>query len=233
MNCVHVEASSLGVPRGVNDRAERIDDDDRRGNGLDLLGDARHDLHETTRQDFLGQIDELNRVLHLGDVEERELLLISQHLERRFADQREEQRPSALASLREHDLVRERRLSRAGTAGDQIERELWQAAPEHLVEAGHARGQAPYGDSLRHVECSFPGLSNTMSGHASHNRRIVNLVPTKVVRSSPKEARTATAASAAPALDCRSSDRRRCAGGGSSGSDRDVRSSHENSCDAR
>jgi hypothetical protein len=75
-------------------------------------------------------------------VEEVELLLVAQHLQRRLAEHGEVQRRALGRGQREHDLVRQRGLAAAGLAGDQVERELRQAAAEHLVQAGHAGGQA-------------------------------------------------------------------------------------------
>ena len=90
---------ALGLAlRLQHDRAERIDEDQRRREGLDLLRDARQHLVEIARRDVVAQIDEANRLIDLVEVEERELLLITQHLQRRFAEHGEEQRRPLPAS---------------------------------------------------------------------------------------------------------------------------------------
>jgi hypothetical protein len=71
-------------------------------------------------------------------IEERELLLIAQHLDGRFAQHGEVQRRSPWTGVSEDDLVRQRGLTASGSAGDDVEGVLGQTAAENLIEARHA-----------------------------------------------------------------------------------------------
>ncbi len=113
MNCCRLIGALGLMPRLQHDRAERIDEDQRRRGGLDLLCDARQHLVEIARRDLIAQIDEANRLIDLVEIEERELLLITQHLQRRFAEHGEEQRRPLPRRQGKHDLVRQRRLAGA------------------------------------------------------------------------------------------------------------------------
>jgi hypothetical protein len=66
----------------------------------------------------------------LVDVEEAELLLVAQHLDRRLAHRREEQRLAAGTGQPEHDLLGKGRLAAAGRAADDVEGQLGQAAAQ-------------------------------------------------------------------------------------------------------
>src|ERR1700676_6391 len=73
---------ALGVlPRLQHNRTERIDEDQPRGGRLALLGNARKHLVEIAARNGIAQIDEPNRPSDFLGVEERELLLITQHLQ--------------------------------------------------------------------------------------------------------------------------------------------------------
>ena len=121
--------------------AERVHDDDARLGGLDLFDDAIENGAEVLVQDALAEVDEAECSIHLGMVEERELLLIAQHLDGRLAQHGEVQRRALRGGVGEHDLMRERGLAASRSAGDDIEGELGQAAAEDLIEAGHSGGQ--------------------------------------------------------------------------------------------
>ena len=115
---------------------------------LDLLDDRIQDRAEVLLQDDLAEVDEADRAVQLGMVEERELLLVAQHLDGRLAQHGEVQRRPLRGGVGEHDLVRQRGLAASGGAGDDVEGELGQAAAEDLVEARHAGGQLPNGHSI-------------------------------------------------------------------------------------
>ena len=89
------EALQLGLAplralRGHRGRAERVDEDKRRIVRLDLLDDARQHAFEIAGQNLRRQIHEADGAVDLFGVEERELLLIAQHLHRRLAEAGEE-----------------------------------------------------------------------------------------------------------------------------------------------
>ena len=86
--------------------------------------------------------------VHLGVVEERELLLVAQHLDGRLAQHGEVERRPLRGGVGEHDLVRQRGLAASGGAGDDVEGVLGQAAAEDFVEARHAGGQLPDDHSI-------------------------------------------------------------------------------------
>ena len=115
---------------------------------LDLLDDGIEDRAEVLVQDDLAEVDEADRSVHLGLVEERELLLVAQHLDGRLAQHGEVQRRPLRGGVGEHDLMRQRGLAASGGAGDDVEGELGQAAAEDLIEARHAGGQLPNGHSI-------------------------------------------------------------------------------------
>ena len=102
---------------------------------------GQHGL-EAVLEQLGSEVHEADAVEDLGLVEERELLLVAQHLERRLAEDGDVQRRPLGGRGREHDLVRERRLAAAGPAGDQVERELGQSAAEDVVETGDSRSPA-------------------------------------------------------------------------------------------
>ena len=86
------------------------------------LGIGRFDLPEdrvaarVSRPCSSSSLPRCTKRTHVGDlglVEERELLLVAQHLQRRLAEDREVQRRALGGGGREHDLVRERRLAAA------------------------------------------------------------------------------------------------------------------------
>ena len=77
----------------------------------------------------------------LASIEERELLLVAQHLDGRLAQHGEVQRGPLRRGVGEHDLMRQRGLAASGRAGDDVEGIFGQAAAEDLIEPGHAGGQ--------------------------------------------------------------------------------------------
>ena len=90
-------------------------------------------------QHLFRQIDEMNDVVHLRHVEEGELLLIAQHLERRLSQHREVHGGPLCRRVGEHELVGERGLSRPHFAENDVERILRPAAAKDVVQLGDAR----------------------------------------------------------------------------------------------
>ena len=123
-------------------RTKAVDDDERRPHPLHLSLDGGKQIIEIAGNHSLAQVDEVDVLANPLDVEERELLLVSQQLQRRLAEHRDVERRSLGRRVREDELLHQRRLARPRTAGDHAERVLRQSAPEHLVEARHAGLQA-------------------------------------------------------------------------------------------
>jgi predicted GIY-YIG superfamily endonuclease len=91
----------------------------------------------------------------LVQLEEGELLLVAQHLQRRLAQHGEEQGAPFGRRMGEHDLVRQRRLAAAGRAGDQGKREFGQAAAaKKNIEPGDASTEFPQSYFFAHCFCS-------------------------------------------------------------------------------
>ncbi len=105
-------------------------------------------------QRLLRQVDEPHRRVHLRHVEEVELLLIAEHLERWFAEHGEEERGPIGARHREHDLLHQRGLAGSRRAGNDIERELGHAATQDSIESRDACRQATDRDFIAHVMVS-------------------------------------------------------------------------------
>ena len=106
------------------ERAERIDEHERRVRCLDFRDDPLQDLVEIARQHAVGEIDEPDRFVDQAVVEKVILLLIAQHLQRWLAQHSEIKRGALDRRQREHHLVRKRRLAASRSAGDQVERKL-------------------------------------------------------------------------------------------------------------
>ena len=125
--------------------AERVHHDDAGVGRLDLLDDLLQDRAQVLLQHELAEVDEADRAVQLGRVEERELLLIAQHLDGRLAQHGEVQGRPLRGGVGEHDLMRQRGLSASGGAGDDVEGVLGQPAAEDLIQARHAGRQLPNG----------------------------------------------------------------------------------------
>ena len=138
----------------VDEAAEGVDDDHRGPDVLDLFDDALQDLVQIQFHDGFSQVQELHRRAHSGDVEEVELLLVAQQLERRLAHERDEQPGGLDRRVLEQDLHRHRGLARSGRADDHVEGKLRHAAAQHFVQARHAgleQGQIDLALPSRHV----------------------------------------------------------------------------------
>ena len=122
--------------------AERIDYDDPGVGVFHFLNDFVQHGAEVVLQYSLAEIDEMDRAVNFGHVEERELLLIAQHLDGRLAEHGKVQRGSLLAGVGEHHLMRERSFAASGCPGDDIEGVFGEAAAEDFIEAWDAGGKA-------------------------------------------------------------------------------------------
>jgi hypothetical protein len=139
-----------GTGRDVaDDRAERIDEHEARVSLVDLAHDAFESFFQAAFEEVFPEVDESNAVIDLIGVEEGELLLIAEHLERRLAENREIDRRPLLGGIGEHDLVREGRLAATRPARQQVEGELGQAPAQYTVEPLDSRGEL--GDDDRFV----------------------------------------------------------------------------------
>ena len=117
------------------------------------------------------------------------------------------QRRTLGAREREHDLLRERRLSSARSTGNQIERELRQAATEDLVEPRNACWKPANRHTVGHACVSSEPASAKAPGHAFRNRLAVKCSPTSVMSNPANVANTDPAASMATAGSCRSREK--------------------------
>ena len=200
---LQIEAAARRSLHSLGHRSKRIDDHHARAGRFHFLDDACQKLLQRSVHQVLAQVDVADRLVHSGHIEEAELLLIAQHLEGRLADDGNVERGTGGAGQGEHDLLRERRLPRAGSAGNDIERELRHTATQNLVEPRNARGKPADGNSIGHALGSSELASERASGHAFRNRRIVNGSPMNVASNPVKVANTALAASVATAGSCR------------------------------
>jgi len=130
-------AVGITEPRAGDQRPDGVDDHDAGIEALHLALDGFEDSLEAALQGFFIEVDEADELGDLVAVEERELLLIAQHLEGRLAQHREEEHPAPGGAAGEGDLVRQGRLARPGAAGDQVERVLGEPASDHGVKPGH------------------------------------------------------------------------------------------------
>ena len=123
-----------------DDRPKRIDGDERRPHRGHFSPNALEHRVEVAARRLRGQVDEPHRRGNARRIEEIELRLVAEHLDRRFAEHREIERRPFTRRVGEQNLLHERRLSRPWRARDEVERKLAQAAAEDSVEARHARG---------------------------------------------------------------------------------------------
>src|SRR5947199_353886 len=125
----------------MDDAAKGIDDDEGRTCRGDFGDDRAEQGREISLAHLSREIDEANRAADLRRIEEAELLLVPEHLDRRLAERREVQRGTLGRRVREEELMDERRLSGAGLAGHDVERIFGKASAEHLIQPGNARGE--------------------------------------------------------------------------------------------
>src|ERR1700723_414047 len=176
-----------GPPRLIScfhhDRTERIDENQSGRECLELFDDSRQHLVEIAARYLIAQIDEANRIVDLLMVEERKLLLIAQHLQRRFTEHGEEQCRPFLGGQCKHDLVRERRLAGTRRSHNQIEGKFREPAAQNGVEPGHSRGEASYGYMGTHGADSCLE-KNDGGAQTGANNRVVKDSPINVASNS-------------------------------------------------
>lgn len=122
--------------------AEGIHEHQRRFVLFHFGADALQHHVQITLEHFLRQVDQMDRTVDRRVIEEIELLLVAQHLQRRLAQHRQIQSRALRCRHREHHLMSERGLAAAGRPRNEVERELRQAAAQHFVQARHAGRQA-------------------------------------------------------------------------------------------
>src|SRR5471030_2345884 len=181
----------------LHHRAEGVDEHQARRKVAHLVGDARQHPVEIALEQISREVDELDRLVDLADVEEWELLLVAQHLQRRFAEHREKQRAPFRRGQREHDLVRHRRLAAAGRAGQQVEGKLRDTATEQVIQAANSSGQALYSYLVSHCCGSLPAVSTASVSQAECKMVVVNGSPISRIRESMKTVSNAMLISAA------------------------------------
>lgn len=138
-------------------RNESTTTNERRVYPLHLRDDCFQRLFEAL-ENRLTQVDEMDAVIDFGEIEERELLLVTQHLQRWLPDDREIQRRSFRRRIRKQDLMTKRGLPGSRVARNQVERVLGKSAAENVVEL---RKAGRYQSQLRLAVCSHDPSSFT------------------------------------------------------------------------
>ena len=202
---LQIEVAVLCPFGSLGHRSKGIDNHHAGVRRFDFPNDAFQELLQRAVDHVLAQIDVADRLIHAGDIEEGELLLIAQHLEGGLADDGEVQRGTIGTGEGEHDLLRERRFPRAWSAGNEIEGELRQPPPPRIWSSPGT----PVGSRRIATRSVMPYVSSMLasekaSGHAFRNRRVVKGSPMKVTSNPVNVVSTAPAASVATAGSCRS-----------------------------
>jgi len=179
---------ALRPPGGqMPDVVEGIQHDEARAPLLHLPRDVRQHLVQLLGQDRVAQVDEVDARPYLGRVEVGHLLLIAQHLERRFTDDAEVEGAPLRGGQGEQDLMGQGGLPAARGAGDQVEGVFRQPTTQNLVETGYTRGQAHDGHArclvLAHLCPSDSTGPWASSGQASRIKRIARSSPINVISS--------------------------------------------------
>lgn len=144
----------------------------------------------------------MNGVVQLLKVKKTVLLLISQHLESRFAENCEIQRRTLRCGIGKDKLMSQCCLSTSWCARDNVERELRNTAAQNLIQSGHPRWQ--FIDSDAFVLFHFPfSPSEFISapdrfGHISLNNRSVRGSPMKVSSNPTRWAMSTAPAASSP-----------------------------------
>ena len=121
------------TPRLAHHGSEGVHNHDR-GIGLfNFPGDFLQDRAQVIVQDSLAQVDKTDGVRQLVWIEECVLLLVSQHLDRGFAEDSKVESRTFRGGIGKHKLVRQRGLAASGGAREDIEGKLGQAAADNLV----------------------------------------------------------------------------------------------------
>ena len=127
--------------RFAHHRAKRIHHHHRRTERGDLLDDFCEHRVQILFHHHIAEVDEANGLAQLRFVEEGILLLIAQHLYRRFAQHGEIKRRFSDGRVGEYDLMRQRGFATPRCARDDVEGKFREAATQDLVEAAHAGRQ--------------------------------------------------------------------------------------------
>jgi len=107
---------------------------------FNFFGDLLQDRAQVLFQDNLAQVDEANGAGQHGWIEECVLLLVSQHFDGGFAEDREVECGAFRASVGKHKLVCKRRFSASGGTGNDVEREFRETTTHNLVKARNSGG---------------------------------------------------------------------------------------------
>src|SRR5690606_23256694 len=196
----HLGAASLLA--GEHYRAKGVDEDQARIVRADFLDDARQHTLEVAGHGVVGEIHEAHAAADRLVIEEVELLLIAQHLQWRLAQHGEVDCGSPRGGQRKHDLVGERGLAAAGLAGNEVERKLWQAAAEHLVQTRHVGCQAVDGGFGGHGNESCAGVAPVVGDQTEWSNRLVSVAPTRLASRSWTDWKSTAPAAAAMIADC-------------------------------
>ena len=140
---LHVQGARLGSIPHPQHRAEGVHDDKAGGEGVDLTHEALENRREAALY-LSAQRAEADHAVHLRRIEEAVLLLVPEHVERRLADDREVEARTISCRVGEHDLVGQGRLAGAGRADDEVEGQLREAFPQHVVQPWTSGCELPW-----------------------------------------------------------------------------------------
>src|SRR5579862_3594603 len=132
----------------------------------------------------------MDRIRQLRGIEKTELLLVPQHFERRLPEHCKVECRTVNRCIGEHDLVGQRRLTGSGRPRENVERELWEAASQYLVQSRHTGRQSMDRDLavVAHCVCSLAlssiFVSGATAGQTSATIRLVSCTPTSFVSNS-------------------------------------------------
>ena len=90
---------------------------------------------EVFLQDNLAQVDKADGTGQLGRIEERVLLLVSQHFYGGLAEDGEVERGVLWGRIGKHELMCQRRLPTPRSARDDVEREFGETAAHNFIKA--------------------------------------------------------------------------------------------------
>lgn len=96
---------ALGDLGGADDRPERIHDDEARAGRLHFRHDPLQDLPESPFQHIVRNREEAKARVDLGRIEERELLLVAEQLQRGFTQDRDVEGRTLRGGQGKADLV--------------------------------------------------------------------------------------------------------------------------------
>lgn len=129
-------------PRGVAERLEAVDDDDRRLLALDPGRDRGERRLDALRPEHGAQVGEDDLPVDQALVEKGELLHVADELHRRLGERREIEAFLAFPREVKEHLEREEGLPRAGLSGDHVDGANGEPASEDAIEGFAARREA-------------------------------------------------------------------------------------------